>query len=297
MSDENPTIALLGTGIMGSGMGHNLLEADYDLRVWNRTASKASELVEAGAAWADGPAEAVEGADVVLTMLADGPAVEAVLFDEEDLLGRFEEGATWIQSSTVGLDETERFAARAADHALTFLDAPVLGTRKPAREGTLTALVGGPESAKLHARPILEAFCAKILWVGEAGAGTGLKLVANNWVLGLLAVLGESLALAQRLELDPGLFLEAIDGSALDAAYAHIKGEMMLEEGYDEPHFPLRHALKDANLIYEAAERHGLHPQVIEAVARQFEEAAELGHEDDDMAAIFASSSRTDWTQ
>src|SRR5947199_6426717 len=132
-------IALLGTGIMGAPMARNLATAGHEVVVWNRTREKADAV--AGATVADSPQDAVRGAQVVVTMLSDGDAVEEVW---RDAAGAVDSSATWWQSSTVGIEATERLSAAAT---ITYVDAPVLGTKQPAEEGKLTVLASGPTDA------------------------------------------------------------------------------------------------------------------------------------------------------
>ena len=281
---EKQVVALIGTGIMGAGMGRQLLGAGFPLRVWNRTASKADALVEAGARWCDSPAEAARGADVVITMVTDGPVVDRVAFGDDGLLAGLGGDGIWLQMSTVAIDEQEAFAERASRQGVGFADAPVLGTKKPAEEGALIVLAGCSDGLRDRLEPLFDAMGSRTLWVGAPGAATRLKLVCNTWVLGLLGVLGETIALAEGLEVDPRGFLDAISGGALDVAYAHIKGEMMLGREYPAA-FPLEHALKDSRLIQTAAARAGIEPRVMRAVAEAFATVLDE-HGKADMAAV-----------
>ena len=174
------TVAVLGTGIMGSGMARNLVGAGLDVTVWNRNADRARPLEDVGARVATDPAEAVAGADVVVTMLFDADATAEVI---ESALPSLAPGALWLQTGTVGLEGTARLAELADRHDVDFLDAPVLGTRQPAEQGTLTVLVGGPEALREKAAPVFDAIGSRTVWVGERpGDGHRLKLVANSWV-------------------------------------------------------------------------------------------------------------------
>jgi len=262
-------IAVLGTGIMGGPKGRNLAAAGHDVSAWNRTPEKAGGL---GCTVADTPAEAVEGAEIVLTMLADGPTVDAVVPE-------LDPAVLWIQSSTVGVADTERFAAR---HA-RFLDAPVLGSRPAAEVGELLVLAAGADRPE----EILAAISNRVMWLAdEPGAGTKLKLTINLWILNLVENLGETMALAEALGLDQRSFLDAIKGRPMDSPYAQIKGEKIVT-GDLSPAFALKLAAKDVALAVEMAESAGvdlgLGPQTLERMTR----AIELGHGDDDMAATW----------
>jgi 3-hydroxyisobutyrate dehydrogenase len=278
-------IALLGTGIMGRGMAGQLLAQGFSLRVWNRTARKAAELAEKGATVADTPREAADGAGAVITMVSDGDAVRQVMTGPEGALAGMADDAVWLQMATVGIAHTTALKALADSHQIPFVDAPVLGTRKPAEEGNLLVLGSGPDSIREACQPIFDAVGKKTIWLGEAGEASKLKLVANNWVVGLLAVLAETLSLAEHLGVEPQVFLDTIRGGALDVGYAHIKGRAMIERHFPAS-FPLRLALKDARLIAAAGKDEGLRMKVTDAVAEHFVRALEQGHGDDDMAAI-----------
>jgi 3-hydroxyisobutyrate dehydrogenase len=266
-------VAVLGTGIMGAPMARNMAGAGHDVVVWNRTREKAEGL---GLSVAESPAEAVEGADAVVTMLSDGDAVAGAM-DGVTL----HDGQVWWQASTVGLAATERLAGRAGDAA--FVDGPVLGTRKPAEDGKLTVLASGPPQAREKLAPLFDAVAAKTIEVGdEAGASSRLKLVLNSWIVSLVESLAETIALAEGLGVDPQRFFEAIEGGTLDSAYAQMKGKLMLARDYDEPSFKLALAAKDARLALEASDRE---LPLLEAVRAQMERAVEAGHGEGDMAA------------
>ena len=257
-------VALLGTGTMGAGMARNLLAAGHEVRAWNRTRERA-EAIE-GASVFDTPAEACDGAEVVITMLADAAAVEAATE------GLSFEGAVWAQMSTIGVEATERLARG------TFVDAPVLGSRPGAEAGELIVLASGPFE---RCRPVLEAV-GEIVDLGpEPGAGTRMKLVLNHWVIALVEGLAETVLLAERLGLDPQAFLDVIDGGPMGPAYAKLKGTNMVERRYD-PNFSLKLARKDADLISEAAGDLPLARLISERMGR----AIDAGHGDEDFSVV-----------
>jgi len=282
MTDQ-PTVALLGTGTMGAGMARCIAGAGIPLRVWNRTRERAEPLADAGATVADSPAEAVRGADVVLTMLFDADAVASALDAARDGLA---EGTVLLQQSTVGVEGTDRLRALAADLGLVYVDAPVLGTKKPAEDGALVVLGSGPEPARERVAPVLDAIGSRTLWLGEAGQGTRLKLVANSWVLTVVEGIAEALSLASALGVDPRQFLEVVRGGAMDAPYVQLKGGSMLEGDFT-PSFGLDGAAKDASLILEAARAAGADVEFVEVVQRHFARAHEAGHGDLDLSATY----------
>jgi 3-hydroxyisobutyrate dehydrogenase len=279
-------VAVLGTGIMGGPMARNLVRAGHDVAVWNRTREKTEPLAEEGARVESTPVDAVRGAEIVLTMLADVQAVEGTMIDSGGLEAMPAEGL-WIQSSTIGVAATERLAQLAAERGITFVDAPVLGTRKPAEDAQLIVLASGPAEARARCEPVFESISQRQVWLGEAGLGTRLKLVVNNWILCTIENIAETFVLAETLGLDPRYFLEAIAGGAMDMPYAHVKGEAILNEDFP-PSFPLKHARKDVALILEAVGE--LELPLVRATLRQFDRALELGHGDEDMSAVYYAS-------
>ncbi|MGH3877544.1 MAG: NAD(P)-dependent oxidoreductase [Actinophytocola sp.] len=277
------TVAVLGTGIMGAGMARNLVRAGFAVTVWNRNADRARPLAEDGAAVADSPGAAVAEAEVVLTMLFDAGAVDEVM---AAALPAVRPDALWVQSSTVGVEATERYADLAGRHGLGFVDAPVLGTRQPAEQGTLTVLAAAAQAVRERVTPVLDAVGARTLWVGERpGDGHRLKLVANAWVLSITTATAQSIALAEQLGLDPARFLEVISGGPTDSAYAQLKGKNMIT-GELSPAFPLAGAVKDAGLILAAIRASGVDDRLMGAVHALLDAAAEAGHTDEDMAAV-----------
>ncbi len=265
-------VAVLGTGIMGGGIARNLAAAGHELHAWNRTREKAEGL---GTDVADTPAEAVAGAEAVITMLADGPAVEAVLPD-------LDPATLWVQMSTVGVADTERFAAR---HP-RFVDAPVLGSKPQAEAGELLVLGSGRE------RPdeLFDAIASRVMWLAdEPGAGTRLKLVTNLWIMNLVENLAETFVFAEALGLDPRHFLEAIEGRPMDSPYAQLKGEKILSREFSAA-FALKHAAKDVRLALEAARASGVELGLGPATLERFERAIELGHGDEDTATVWFAS-------
>jgi 3-hydroxyisobutyrate dehydrogenase len=275
-------IAVLGAGTMGAPIAGNIAAAGHDVVVWNRTRAKA-EAVQ-GATVANTPAEAVGGADVVLTMLTDGDAVRETVRGVDAL-------PLWIQMSTVGIEATEELAEMARKRGATFVDAPVLGSREPAERRELIVVASGPADAHAECEPVFDAIGKKTIWVGEAGAGTRLKLVANAWLVSIVTGLAEAVALARALGLDPQLFFDAIADGPLDFAYARAKGHEMIAEDF-VPSFALKLARKDADLALAAAQRAGVELPIAQAVANQFERAADLGHGDEDLAAIYFAVKR-----
>jgi 3-hydroxyisobutyrate dehydrogenase len=280
------TVAGLGAGgTMGLPMARNIARAGTPVRAWNRSTDKAQPLRDDGVTVCETAAEAADGAGIVLTMLSD---TDAVLESVADALDRLGEDGIWLQTSTIGEAGTERCAELAGERGLIFLDAPVLGTKRPAEDGKLVVLASGPEKAADRVRPIFDAVAQKTLWVGEAGAGTRLKIVCNSWVLSVTEACAEMIALAQALDIDPSLVFDAIEGGTLDLPYLRMKGKAILERNF-EPTFRLTLAAKDAGLVEESAARHEVEVPLFSVIREQMARAAEE-HGDEDMSATYFAS-------
>jgi len=271
-------------------MARNIAAAGLETRAWNRTREKAEPLAEDGIAVADTPSEAVAGADTVITMLASGDAVRDVATGDGGALASMDDGAVWLQMSTIGIAATDEMAGLAREAGITFVDAPVLGTKQPAEQAKLVVLAAGPPDAVERCAPVFDAIGSRTITFDEPGRATRLKLVLNNWVLSLTVATAETIGLAERLGVDPATFLEAIEGGNLDSAYAQMKGKMMIEGSY-EVSFPLGLATKDARLVLEAVDGDG-DPLLPRAVERRLSQAQELGYEDEDMAAVYRAIQR-----
>ncbi|WP_019854172.1 NAD(P)-dependent oxidoreductase [Actinopolyspora mortivallis] len=280
------TIAFLGTGTMGAPMARNLLEAGFDVRVWNRTAARAEPLGSAGATVAGTPEEAAGNADVLVSMLLDA---EATVETGKAAVPELASEAIWVQMGTIGLSGMDR--ARKVAEGTPLVDAPVLGTRAPAEEGTLTVLAAAPRRIRTALRPIFDAVGRDTVWVGEDPAraeATRLKLAVNSWILSLTNAVGESMALAEHLGVDPTLFLGAIEGTATDSPYAHLKGSAILN-GELAASFTVHGAGKDADLVLEAADHH-LRMDLVAAARQRFARAEQAGYGNSDMAAAYYAS-------
>jgi 3-hydroxyisobutyrate dehydrogenase len=277
-------VAVLGTGIMGAGMARSLLRSGLDVTVWNRSSGRAAPLAADGAHVAGTAAEAVAGADAVLTMLWEGDSVAEVM---AAALPSAPAGILWAQTSTVSLrDAAERLPALAARHGARYVDAPVLGTRQPAEEGKLTVLAAAPEPLRGPVTPVFGAIGARTIWVGERpGDGTRLKLVANSWVATIVAGTAQAVAFAQDLGLDPRVFLDMVKGGAVDTPYLHVKGQAMIA-GEFPVSFAVDGAVKDTGLIAATMREVGTDATLMDAVGQQFRKAADSGHGQKDMAAV-----------
>ena len=276
-------IAFLGLGQMGTPMAARLLEAGHELTVWNRTIAKADSLVEQGAAAAASPADAVAGADAVITMLANPQALEQVLFAEDGVVGALSPGQWLIEMSTVGPD-TISSVRRRLPAQVTLVDAPVRGSVPEATAGRLAIFVGATRTDFEHVEQLL-APLGTPHHVGGPGAGAAAKLVANL-VLGVaITALGEALALGDSLGLDRTTVLDVLTETPIGVTVKAKRPN--IESGNYPPNFKLRHALKDLRLATETADGKKLE---LTAAARDWlEQAAADGAADLDISAVVAT--------
>src|SRR5580700_9531896 len=282
-----PVIAFLGTGRMGGPMAANLARAGFEVRAWDRTASHAAALVKDGATVAASPAEAVRGAGILITMLADGPATDQV-WNGPDGLAAAGPGLIWVQMATVGLEWTQRFANTAARYGVHFFDAPVSGSQGPAQAGELTILASGPQWMAEDVAPVFEVLGRATTWLGPAGNGTRAKLVLNNWLADITETTAETLSFARQLGLDPAAIVDLLESTPLGSPYAMQKARTMLAGDFT-PAFALKHALKDADLAAQAAQESGAELTLTSALLPRWRRAVASGHADDDLAAIYTT--------
>ena len=276
------SVAVLGTGIMGSAMARNLLAAGLRTTVWDRSPQTTGPLAEAGASVAPSAADAVAGVEVVITMLPTAAAVQSVMFGD-GVAQRLPDRAVWAQMGTIGVEPTTGLADRLGQlrpDAL-FVDAPVSGSKGPAETGQLLVLASGPPEAEPVLAPVFAAVGRKTTWLGAAGQGSRMKLVVNSYLCFLVEGVAESLELAARLGIDPSALDAVIEGGPLDAPLADAKLHKMASGDF-APEFPLEWALKDVDLALAAAE--GTRLPLLEALSRQWRTAVEAGHGREDIS-------------
>lgn len=276
-------IALIGAGIMGSAMAANLARAGLPLTVWDRSPKVLEPIAALGAEVASGPDDAVRQARVVITMLPTPDVVDAVMLDP-GVVSAFQPESVWAQMGTIGvqatLDIRQRLAGLRPD--VLFVDAPVSGSKGPAEAGELLILASGPPEAAEIVGPAFSAIGRRTAWVGEAGQGSRLKLVVNAYLSILVEGVAETLELAERMGVDPESLNQVIEGGPLDAPIAEAKLHKM-ESGDYAPEFPLEWALKDVNLV--RGEAGDVHLPMLDALARQWEDAVKNGHGREDVSA------------
>jgi len=254
-------IGLIGLGLMGRPMGMNLLKAGHALTVWNRTLERAKELVAAGAKLAKTPREVAEVSEVLLTIVSDPPALEAVLWGHDGkndgALGGLKAGSTYIDSSTVSPALEKRIAEACRERGVKFLDAPVTGGDWGAREGNLVFMIGGEAETLKEMEPILGVLGKKWFHLGPNGAGQTIKLAMNAILALQVGAMAEALALVERSGLSGTQLVEVMQASMARSGVLDVKSPLMLKGEY-KPSFPLRLMHKDLGLALDLANQLGV---------------------------------------
>jgi len=252
-------IGFIGLGVMGRGMARNLVQAGFELVVWNRTASKAQELVEAGAIGAHNPEDVAAQCDIIITCVSDTPDVVAVVLGDNPpgVIHGAKRGALVIDMSTISPHATRKIAARLAEVGADMLDAPVSGGSEGAARGTLTIMVGGQADQVARAAPVLQAMGKTITHVGDHGAGQLVKLVNQILVVGNALAMSEALLFAQAGGLDLQRTLDAVSPGAAGSWMLSNRGPQILKRDW-RPGFTIDLQQKDVRLILSEADRLGV---------------------------------------
>jgi 3-hydroxyisobutyrate dehydrogenase-like beta-hydroxyacid dehydrogenase len=253
------TVGLVGAGRMGSAIGHALRAAGHDLVVWNRTRDAADRLAgELGGRAVAHPRDVAQAADVSISMLADGAAVDAVYGGHDGLIAGARPGAVLVDSSTVPPAVLQRHESAIRERGASVLDAPVSGSVALAESGKLTLMVGGEAESLDRARPVLEAYGATIFHMGPLGSGAAMKLAVNTVIFGLNEALAEGLVLAERAGVAPERAYDVLAASAAGAPFVGYKRAAFLDPDGTVAAFTADLAAKDLRLIAELAETVGL---------------------------------------
>jgi 3-hydroxyisobutyrate dehydrogenase-like beta-hydroxyacid dehydrogenase len=278
-------VAFLGLGIMGYPMAANVCRAGYELTVWNRTRERAEAFAveHGGVAVADSPAIAAAQADVVITMVPDSPQVEEVLFAAAPGMS---EGMLAIDMSTIAPTASRALAQKLRDRAgVSFLEAPVTGSRPKAEDGTLTIMAGGEASDFERARPLFESMGQLVLHVGPSGHGQMIKLINNTLAAVNAAVLAEGIVLSEAAGVDGEKMRQVIASGAAASTMVDLKARPMLDREFD-PLFKLEHMLKDVRHCIAEAKAFGLDLPLAKLAESLYSRAAEKGLGARDFAAV-----------
>jgi 3-hydroxyisobutyrate dehydrogenase-like beta-hydroxyacid dehydrogenase len=250
-------IGFIGIGLMGQHMARRLLDAGYPLTVWNRTAEKANSLLAAGANWVDSPKAVAQASDVVITMVTDSKASEGVICGIGGVLEGVHPGLILVDMGSIAPEVSRSIAARARAKGVSMLDAPVTGNPKVASEGKLGIMVGGPKETFEICLPILEKMGIKIVYVGENGTGSTLKLI-NNLILGIaIEAVAEAFVLATKVGIDPQRVIEITSVGGARTGAMETRGPRMARHEFT-PHFSTNNMYKDLSSAMRLAEEAGV---------------------------------------
>ena len=283
MAPTHEPVAVLGIGAMGHGMAASALRAGIPTIVWNRTTEATRDVAELGAEVAETAADAARRAAIVVTMATDADAVMSIARDQ-GMLAAMAPNAVWAQMSTIGVEGTDRVTAMAGDERpdVTFLDAPVSGSKDPAERGQLTIFASGPAGARARVAPLFDALGQRTIWVGEAGAGTRLKLVNNTWLAFATEAVAVSVALARRLGLETETVADALGGGPLASTWQAAKLRR-IADGEFSAQFALSLALKDVRLARQASDDRFA---TLACLADEWQQAVDQGLGDQDLTIV-----------
>lgn len=284
MAGTPESVAVLGIGTMGRGMAHSALRAGLPTIVWNRHEAATRDLAEAGAEVADSAADAVLRAGIVITMVTDADAVLS-LAREQGVLAALRPDAIWAQMSTIGVAATDKLIdlVRTQRRDVTFLDAPVSGSREPAAQGELTIFASGPQEARGRITGVFNALGQRTIWVGPAGSGSRLKVVNNTWLAFASEAVVASMAVARRLGLPTETVVNAFSGGPLVSAWQEPKLERVAQGEYS-PEFTLSLALKDLRLALQVTNDDQF--VALAGLAEEWQRAAAHGFGDEDLTVV-----------
>jgi 2-hydroxy-3-oxopropionate reductase len=278
-------IGFIGLGLMGKPMALNLLKAGFAVTVWNRTASRADELVSADAKLAASPRELAANSDLLITIVSDPPALEEVLWGSNGAMQSLRRGGIYMDCSTVSPDLARKIAAACTERGVRFLDAPVTGGDWGAKKGELIFMAGGDAATLAEAEPVLKVLGKKWFHLGENGAGQTIKL-AMNLILALqVDALAEALALVTAAGLQGEKLVEVLQSSMARSGVLDVKSQNLLKGEYT-PSFPLRLMHKDMTLALELAKQVSVDLPATAAAYKTYSKVKDEAKEDLDYSAV-----------
>jgi len=279
------TVGFIGLGVMGAPMAGNLVEAGHSLVVHSRSPEPVDALAEAGAETAQSPREVAERADVVITMLPDSPAVEAVVFGDDGVLAGASEGDLLVDMSTIHPTVSVAIAQAASERGVAALDAPVSGGDVGAQNGALSIMVGGAAEDFERARPLFDVLGKTIVHVGEAGAGQVVKACNQVVVAVTIAAVSEALVLGSKAGVDPEQILDVLGGGLAGNKVMEMRRSNFLEHDFT-PGFRIDLHHKDLNIALESGDAYGV-PLAVTSVVQQYMRALRAkGHGGDDHSGL-----------
>lgn len=279
-------IGFIGTGVMGKEMARNLIEAGHQLFVYNRTPKKAEELIEMGAKWENGPGEVAKRSEIVITMVGYPKDVEEVYMGKNGIIENVKKGSYIIDMTTSSPFLAKKIYEKARDKGVYAFDAPVSGGDIGAKEGTLSIMVGGDETAFDKILPVLEAMGTNIVFQGPAGAGQYTKMANQIAIASNMMGVCEAIAYSKKAGLDPERVLESIEkGAAGSWSLSNLAPRMI--KGDFAPGFYVKHFIKDMNIAIESAEELGIDLPGLKLAKKLYDKLAKKGEENSGTQALY----------
>jgi 3-hydroxyisobutyrate dehydrogenase/glyoxylate/succinic semialdehyde reductase len=279
-------VGFIGMGIMGSRMARNLLSEGYRLTIYNRTPDKASHLLKAGAKWAETPADLAKKIDILFTMLSTPEVVQRLATGQNGFIEAMPEDSLWVDCSTVNPGFSRKMASLASKRAVHFLEAPVAGTKGPAKSGELMFFVGGNAQDLDRCRPLLECMGKKMLFLGDHGQAAGMKMLFNLMLGSAMAAYSEALVLGEALGFTKEKIAEVVLSGPVAAPFLKLK-QPLIENGEFDAHFPLCWMRKDLHLATQTAYENGVALPALNAIKEIYAVAEKKGLGESDFSSIY----------
>lgn len=279
-------IGFIGTGLMGHGMIRNLLKNGYQVQIWNRTKTKAEDLINDGANWTDDAAQCAHDVDFIITIVGYPKDVEEVYFGEHGVLAGANPGTTIIDMTTTSPQLAQKIYQAAVDHKLLALDAPVSGGLAGAENGSLSIMVGGDQATFEHAFPVFTAMGKQIVLQGPAGAGQHTKMANQIALAGALAGVCESLRYAKAVGLDPQKMFDTIRAGAAGSAQMEAFMPMLINNDFKAT-FYMKHFIKDLKIAHNEANDRDLKLAILDQILKECQAVKSMGFGDEGTQALY----------
>jgi 3-hydroxyisobutyrate dehydrogenase len=286
VSAQSTVIGFIGLGVMGKSMASHLLKGGYQAHVYNRTKSKAEDLLERGAIWQDSPAEVAKAADVIITIVGYPVDVEEVYLGDSGILNSGQKGSVVIDMTTSSPDLAVRIFSEAKKKGISALDAPVSGGDIGARDGKLSIMVGGDKETYEKVKPLFELMGENIVYQGKAGSGQHCKMANQIAIASNIMGVCESIRYAEKAGLDPSVVLQSIAaGAAASWSLSNLAPRMI--KGDFAPGFYIKHFIKDMGIALQSAENIGLEASGLALAKSLYDKLAAEGKEDLGTQALY----------
>jgi 3-hydroxyisobutyrate dehydrogenase len=279
-------IGFIGLGMMGKPMAQRLINSGYDLVVYNRTPSKAEDLLKQGAIWAESPRGVIEQTESVISMISTPEVLKEIVFGKKGILEAATESKTHIDMSTVSPEAIKQLRNIYTTNKMKFLHAPVLGSVPNVVEGSLLIFVGGDEATFNEHEEIFKTIGKKIWYFSNQIQATHLKLACNSFIANMIVTLSQGLIITEKVGIDPNVLLEVLNESTLNSIMYQTKGKSIIQDNF-VPRFMTEHLYKDVNLIIDAAEKLNITLPTMKLMRKLFDQTIQQGFGSDDYSSVF----------